>query len=406
MAKGRVYDDLYARLETKESEKELYRLDMQRDRAGKDVQHVRVIKAENGNVMVNSEAVLKRWKEYFEKLMNEKNNREPRIEEAEVVNEEVNCVNREKVKNALRRMKKGKAVGPDELPVEVWKCMGEMGIEFLTRLFNRLLMGEQMPEEWRRSVLIPIYKNKGDVQCCGNYRGIKLMSHTMKVWERIKVEISKQQYGFMPGKGTNNAMFALKMLMEKYREGQKELHCVFVDLENAYDRVPQEELWYCMRKSGIVEKYVRLVQDMYEGSETVVRCAVGTTESFKVKIGLHQGSALNPFLFAVIMDRLTDEVRRQPSWTMLFADDIVICEETREEVERRLKSWKYALERRGMKVSRSKTEYFCINGGNDDETVKMEDTKVPRVKEVKYLGSTVQESGGCEREVKKRVQAG
>ena len=59
-----------------------------------------------------------------------------------------------------------------------------------------------------------------------------------------------------------------------------------------------------------------------------------------------------------------------------------------------------------MKVSRSKTEYLCINGGNDGETVKMEDTKVPRVKEFKYLGSTVQESGGCEREVKKRVQAG
>ena len=59
-AKGRVYDDLYARLEKKEGEKELYRLARQRDRAGKDVQHVRVIKDENGNVMVNSKAVLKR----------------------------------------------------------------------------------------------------------------------------------------------------------------------------------------------------------------------------------------------------------------------------------------------------------------------------------------------------------
>ena len=91
---------------------------------------------------------------------------------------------------------------------------------------------------------------------------------------------------------------------------------------------------------------------------------------------------------------------------MLFADDIVICEETREEVELRLESWRYALEKRGMKVSRSKTEYLCINGGNDKETVKMEDTKVPRVKKFKYFGSMVQESGGCEREVKKRVQAG
>ena len=161
-----------------------------------------------------------------------------------------------------------------------------------------------------------------------------------------------------------------------------------------------------MRKSGIVEKYVRLVQDVYEESKTVVRCAVGTTESFKVKVGLHQGSALSPFLFAVIMDRLTDKVRREPPCTMLFADDIVICEETREEVEWRLECWRYALERRGMKVRRSKTKYLCINGGNDDKTVKMENTKVPRVKEFKYLGSTVQESGSFEREVKKRVQAG
>ena len=58
-----------------------------------------------------------------------------------------------------------------------------------------------------------------------------------------------------------------------------------------------------------------------------------------------------------------------------------------------------------MKVNRLKTKYLCINGGNDDETVKMEDTKVPKVKEFKYLGSTVQESDGCERKVKRRLQA-
>ena len=93
-----------------------------------------------------------------------------------------------------------------------------------------------------------------------------------------------------------------------------------------------------MRKSGIVEKYVQLVQNVYEGSETGVRCAVGTTESFKFKVGLQQESGLSPFLFAVLMNRLTDEVRREPPWTMLFADDIVIRKESREEVERRLES--------------------------------------------------------------------
>ena len=92
-----------------------------------------------------------------------------------------------------------------------------------------------MPEEWRKSELVPIYENKGDAQCCGNYRGIKLMSHTMKMWERVvearlrdKVEIGEQQFGFMPGKSTTDAIFALRLLMEKHREGQQQLHCVFV----------------------------------------------------------------------------------------------------------------------------------------------------------------------------------
>ncbi|KAK3508257.1 hypothetical protein QTP70_017656, partial [Hemibagrus guttatus] len=210
-------------------------------------------------------------------------------------------------------MKSGKAVGPDDIPVEVWKCLGEAAVEFLTSLFNRVLESERMPEEWRRSVLVPIFKNKGDVQSCSNYRGIKLMSHTMKLWERVVearlrkvVEICEQQYGFMPRKSTTDAIFALRILMEKYRDGQKELHCVFVDLEKAYDRVPREELWYCMRKSGVAEKYVRVVKDMYERSRTVVRCAV---------------------------------------------DDIVICSESREQVEENLERWRFALERRGMKVS-------------------------------------------------------
>ncbi|KAK3539478.1 hypothetical protein QTP70_008874 [Hemibagrus guttatus] len=235
----------------------------------------------------------------------------------------------------------------------------------------------------------------------------------MKLWERVVearlrkvVEICEQQYGFMPRKSTTDAIFALRILMEKYRDGQRELHCVFVDLEKAYDRVPREELWYCMRKSGVAEKYVRVVQDMYERSRTVVRCAVGQTEEFKVEVGLHQGSALSPFLFAMVMDQLSEEVRQESPWTMIFADDIVICSESREQVEENLERWRFALERRGMKVSRSKTEYMCVNEREGSGTVRLQGEEVKKVQEFKYLGSTVQSNGECGKEVKKRVQAG
>lgn len=412
-AKKKAYDELYEKLDTKEGEKDLYRLARQRDRAGKDVLQVRVIKDANGNVLTSEESVLRRWMEYFEELMNEENERERRLEEVEIVNLEVGWISKDEVRTAMKRMKSGKAVGPDGIPVEAWKCLGEMAVGLLTRLFNKILESERMPEEWRLSVLVPIFKNKGDVQSCGNYRGIKLLSHTMKVWERVvearlrgEVPICEQQYGFMPGKSTTDAMFALRMLMERYREGQKELHCVFVDLEKAYDRVPREELWHCMRKSGVVEKYVRIVQDMYEDSVTAVRCAVGMTDRFKVKVGLHQGSTLSPFLFAMVMDRLTDEIRLESPWTMMFADDIMICRESREQVEASLERWRYALERRGMIVSRSKTEYMCVNEREGGGMVRLQGVEVGKVDGFKYLGSTVQSNGECGREVKKRVQAG
>ncbi|KAK3517322.1 hypothetical protein QTP70_003396 [Hemibagrus guttatus] len=387
-AKQKAYDELYTRLDTREGEKDLYRLARQRDRDGKDVQQVRVIKDRDGRVLTSEESVQRRWKEYFEELMNEENEREKRVEGVNSVEQKVDKIRKDEVRKALKRMKSGKAVGPDDIPVEVWKCLGEAAVEFLTSLFNRVLESERMPEEWRRSVLVPIFKNKGDVQSCSNYRGIKLMSHTMKVWERVVearlkkvVEICEQQYGFMPRKSTTDAIFALRILMEKYRDGQRELHCVFVDLEKAYDRVPREELWYCMRKSGVAEKYVRVVQDMYERSRTVVRCAV-------------------------VMDQLSEEVRQESPWTMMFADDIVICSESREQVEENLERWRFALERRGIKVSRSKTEYMCVNEREGSGTLRLQGEEVKKVQEFKYLGSTVQSNGECGKEVKKRVQAG
>ncbi|KAK3564187.1 hypothetical protein QTP86_011027 [Hemibagrus guttatus] len=117
-AKQKAYDELYTRLDTREGEKDLYRLARQRDRDGKDVQQVRVIKDRDGRVLTSEESVQRRWKEYFEELMNEENEREKRVEGVNSVEQKVDKIRKDEVRKALMRMKSGKAVGPDDIPVE------------------------------------------------------------------------------------------------------------------------------------------------------------------------------------------------------------------------------------------------------------------------------------------------
>ena len=142
---------------------------------------------------------------------------------------------------------------------------------------------------------------------------------------------------------------------------------VFIDLEKAYDRVPREELWRCLREKMLPEKYVRLIKEMCRDVKTRVRSGVRSTDGFEVKVGQHQGSALSPFLFNIVFDVLTRWRGRQGvPLSMMFAGDVVLCGETSVKNERLLEEWRVALESGGMRISRTKTEYVrCTHHDRD-----------------------------------------
>ncbi|XP_068236999.1 uncharacterized protein [Palaemon carinicauda] len=165
-------------METPEGEKKIIRIDKGQDAASKDLMQMRQIKDSNGIVLAEENEIKRRWETSFEGLLNEE---KPRTVFEDGLPNEADTigVTRREVEQAVKMMKNNKAAGTDNIPVEVWKSLGEEGIVILWDLVQKIFNQEKMLEWWRGSLIIPIHKRKGDIQECGNYRAIKLISHIM-----------------------------------------------------------------------------------------------------------------------------------------------------------------------------------------------------------------------------------
>ena len=166
--------------------------------------------------------------------MNEENAWDHKVDAA-VVEGPVEKVSRKEVREAIRKMKQGKAAGLSEVTTEMIVAGGRIAEEVMLQLYQRLLDGKGIPNEWKTSVVVPIFKGKGDVMNCGSYRGVKLLKHGMKIIERVLerriraiVDFDKAQFGFMPGKGTIDALFLIRRLQENIEQKTKECTCVLL----------------------------------------------------------------------------------------------------------------------------------------------------------------------------------
>ena len=124
----------------------------------------------------------------------------------------------------------------------------------------------------------------------------------------------------------------------------RDLYMVLVDLEKAFDRVPREVIWWTLRRKGVLVREIKAIMEMYTNIETSVKVEYTRSESFDVKVGVHQGSILSPLLFALVINEVTKDIREGVVKEMLHADDIVLVGDNWEEVESRYTRWKKALQ--------------------------------------------------------------
>lgn len=349
----------------------VFRVAKQMVRHNRDIVGEGCVKNTDGKIVVDEDKQLEVWRAYYDKLSNEEFpwNKET-LTEADMRSGPCENISLEEVRAAVKKMKINKAPGPSGVVADMLKAAGETGLIWLTDVCNAVVKEGRVPKDWCHSWMVNVYKGKGDALECGSYRGIRLLEHAMKVFERVIearvrkiVKIDSMQFGFMPGRGTTDAIFIVRQLQEKYLARKKELWMAFIDLEKAFDRVPREVLWWALRKLGVDEWLVSVIKVMYTDATTMVKQNCRVSKGFKVKVGVHQGSVLSPLLFIVVLEALSRAFRRGLPMELFYADDLILMADTENLLIECIKKWKAGMEEKGFRVNMGKSKVMRCRVG-------------------------------------------
>ena len=281
--------EVYKNIDPKSSE--LYRLANQFRKESADVVGHKPVKNDAGEMSMSDDSKQKAWLEHYQRLLNAEFDWDPNhLSDESPVEGPPIPITIDMVKKAISQMKAGKAPGPSGIEVEMIRAAGDMGASMIRDLAAAIIRDGKVPSDWEQSFIVCLYKGKGDALERGNYRGLKLTEQVMKFLERIVdslirqvVSVDDSQFGFVPGRGTTDAIFVVRQLQEKYLAANKRLYMAFVDLEKAFDRVPRKVIWWALRKLGVDEWIVRLVEGTYSNARSRVCVGEGYSEEFEVK---------------------------------------------------------------------------------------------------------------------------
>ena len=179
----------------------------------------------------------------------------------------------------VKKLKRGKAVGPDDVSNEMLKFGGGRVVQTLCDVLGEVVSKGSVPDVWMRSFIVPIFKG-GEQELPGNYRGIALGSCVAKVMARVICEqlgefaedmiLTEEQGGFRENRGCSDQILALRSICEVRKEQKKSTYLAFLDVSKAYDTVWREGLWEKMRRYGVGEGMITVCKAMYKNVKASV----------------------------------------------------------------------------------------------------------------------------------------
>ena len=336
-------------------------------------------------------------------------------------------ITEEEVKEAINRLKNGKAAGHDNVKAEMIKTLGESGIKILTAILNKAWNLGSIPTDWEVGIIILIFK-KGNARDCKNYRGITLLSIASKVYERVieskllkktDKQMLDSQSGFRKGYSTQDHIFSIKEITHKLLEQKQEAYIAFLDLEKAFDCISRKKIWCLLRERNVGKKITNAIESMYKVNQNYVRIHGMQSQEFNSEQGLRQGSVLSPILFNIVMDQVMKESRERSKKLFIgytnmqrvgisecaFADDLAIFANSQKALQQNLDIWNSVLKSKNMKTNTEKSKVMVIAHDDLSTQVHIDGHTVEQVNEFKYLGCVLDSKGKHEIEVNERINA-
>uniref|UniRef100_A0A7I4Z469 Reverse transcriptase domain-containing protein n=1 Tax=Haemonchus contortus TaxID=6289 RepID=A0A7I4Z469_HAECO len=167
---------------------------------------------------------------------------------------------------------------------------------------------------------------------------------------------------------------------------------------------PRDVIRYALRQHGVPEELIEWVRILYTSPKSRAQTAASTSTELPISVGVHQGSALSPLLFVVVMDAITKDLQKPAPWTLLYADDVMLASEDKSELESQVQTWSDRLAIFGLRLNVKKTEYLTTDS-SELGSIKINGTELTRTTTFKYLGSAIASDGSLGFETKSRVNA-